>query len=150
MNNLLIEIGTEDLPSNMLTVLINKFTNNISFELNKFNIKYIKIMNFFSSRRLAIIVLMNIFSLRNIISSKYFLLIYKLSKNKHNTNNNISNYISCILSNKYKLRSKCFIANMLFAIANTAINNIKIPNMMRWGNNNMHFVRPVNNIIVLL
>ncbi|MCV2518573.1 MAG: glycine--tRNA ligase subunit beta [Candidatus Lightella neohaematopini] len=150
MNNLLIEIGTEDLPSNTLTVLINKLTNNISCELKKFNIKYIKIIKFFSSRRLAIIVLINIFSLKNIISSKYFLLIYKLAKNKQNINNNISNYVSCILSNKYKLHSKYFITNILFAIVHTAISNIKVPNMMRWGDNNMYFVRPVNNIIVLL
>ncbi|MCV2525948.1 MAG: glycine--tRNA ligase subunit beta [Candidatus Lightella neohaematopini] len=150
MNNLLIEIGTEDLPSDMLTVLIDKLTNNVSCELNKFNIKYIKIIKFFSSRRLAIIVLINIFSLKNIISSKYFLLIYKLAKNKHNVNNNISNYVNYILTNKYKLRSKYFITNILFAIVHTAINNIKVPNMMRWGNDNMYFVRPVNNIIVLL
>ncbi|MCV2499789.1 MAG: glycine--tRNA ligase subunit beta [Candidatus Lightella neohaematopini] len=150
MNNLLIEIGTEDLPSNILTVLIDKLANNVSCELNKFNIRYIKIIKFFSSRRLAIIVLINIFSLRNIISSKYFLLIYKLAKNKHNINNNISNYINYILSNKYELRSKYFITNILFAVVKTAISNIKVPNMMHWGNNNMYFVRPVNNIIILL
>ncbi|MCV2531286.1 MAG: glycine--tRNA ligase subunit beta [Candidatus Lightella neohaematopini] len=151
MNNLLIEIGTEELPSTILTVLISKLINNIVHELNKFNIKYTKIMKFFSSRRLAIIILIDIFSLRNIVSSKYFLSLYELVKNKYNTkNSNIYNYIICITSNKYKLRSKYFVANMLFALIKTSISNVKVPNMMHWGNNNMYFVRPVNSIIILL
>ncbi|MCV2528786.1 MAG: glycine--tRNA ligase subunit beta [Candidatus Lightella neohaematopini] len=151
INSLLIEIGTEELPSNMLTVLINKLINNISYELNRFDVRYIKIIRFFSSRRLAIIILINIFSLRNIINSKYFLLLYKLVQNKDNTkNNSIYNYTNYILNNKYKLRSKYFITNMIFNMIKTSIEIIKVPNMMYWNNNNLYFVRPINNITVLL
>ncbi|MCV2525720.1 MAG: glycine--tRNA ligase subunit beta, partial [Candidatus Lightella neohaematopini] len=150
-NSLLIEIGTEDLPSNILTILIDKLINNISYELNRFDVKYIKIIRFFSSRRLAIIMLINIFSLRNIINSKYFLLLYKLVQNKDNIkNSSIYNYTNYILNNKYKLRSKYFITNMIFNMIKTSIELIKVPNMMHWNNNNLRFVRPINNITILL
>lgn len=107
----LVEIGTEELPANLLKKLTKIFFNNISTYLLKYSINYEKIIWFATSRRIAVKVI------------------------------NID---------KYKLYKKNKIKKILIDTVKSSIEKIKIFNKMSWGGGDFSFIRPINNITIIL
>lgn len=163
--NFLIEIGTEELPSNLLRKTSECFLKNFSDELKIKKFKYEKITWFATPRRIALkIKNLHIHPLNDEVK-KYnipFNTIFdenkqltdfgKKLKNKYN----INKYKKVIINNKiylsYILYKKSFdIENLFSIIIKRALLKISFSKFMQWDNiKEKRFIRPIRNIVVLL
>ncbi|QQG46809.1 MAG: glycine--tRNA ligase subunit beta [Candidatus Azosocius agrarius] len=155
-NNLLIEIGTEELPPNQILNLSKSFIQNISKNIKKHNINFNKIKQFYTPRRIAIILYdipTNTKEINNIIKGPKknspkdiitkFIKIHNLKINDLKTKiyKNEEYYIY------EKIITKKKTLNLLSTIIKDSIYEIHIYKKMRWSNIEKPFVRPVKWII---
>ncbi|QIQ41739.1 MAG: glycine--tRNA ligase subunit beta [Buchnera aphidicola (Microlophium carnosum)] len=163
---LLIEIGTEELPSRLLWKISLSFHENFTEELNSYNILYKKINHFSTPRRLALKVI-------DIDTTDQF--IEKTNrgpsiKNTYDKNGCLTkaaiswlknfginiNQASRLKNEKgewllYRTRKKQEKIELLIPkITEIALKNISIKKSMRWEIHNQKFFRPIRNIVILL
>lgn len=163
---LLIEIGTEELPSKLLYNLSLCFYKNFTYELNWHNITYENIKHFSTPRRLALLVT-DIDTKEKIIEikkrgpsvtsafdknglpteaakcwSKHCgINIHEAERIK---NKNGEWLIFCQRKKQEKIEL------LLPNIIESALKKITFANTMRWTENNEKFSRPIRNIVILL
>ncbi|QCI21306.1 glycine--tRNA ligase subunit beta [Buchnera aphidicola (Hyperomyzus lactucae)] len=163
---LLIEIGTEELPSRLLSRTSLHFYNNFIKELNYFNIKYKNIEYFSTPRRLALKII-------DLDTKDRFIDVKKRGPSiadAYNINNTpteaairwakncgINVHEASHLKTKkgswlfYHIRKKQENIELLIPkITESALKKISIEKTMRWDINNEKFSRPIRNIVILL
>ncbi|QCO70705.1 glycine--tRNA ligase subunit beta [Buchnera aphidicola] len=163
---LLIEIGTEELPSRLLYKISSYFHENFVKKLNFYNISYKDIRCFSTPRRLALKVI-------DIDTTDKFIEITKRGPSiVHAYDQNGSLTQTAIrwlkhfeininethrLKNEkgewllYKTKKKQEKIELLIPkITESALKNIFIKKYMRWEKNNQKFFRPIRNIVILL
>ncbi|WP_395479985.1 glycine--tRNA ligase subunit beta [Candidatus Curculioniphilus buchneri] len=162
----LAEIGTEELPPKMLRTLAENFSTHIIDELNSNNISHGEVHWFASPQRLAIKVtaLSNAqtdmhFEKRGPSITKAFDSNGKPTKATKSWANaygiNIDQAERLITDSGewlvYRARMKGqLVQTLLFNIVNKALSKLKIKKMMRWGDKNIKFIRPVHTVTLLL
>ncbi|AZP36334.1 Glycine--tRNA ligase beta subunit [Candidatus Annandia adelgestsuga] len=127
----LVEIGTEELPAKILKKIAKNFYLNICKYLNKNNISYKKIIWFATSRRIAVKII-------NINKNNL-----NIKKKKKIDKINNKNYNKLYIKKKY-------IKKILLNIIKCSIEEINLPNKMRWGYGKNYFIRPIKNITIIL
>ncbi|QCI22018.1 glycine--tRNA ligase subunit beta [Buchnera aphidicola] len=163
---LLIEIGTEELPSRFLHKISSCFFENVKKDLKYYNFSYKKIKYFFTPRRLALTILDIDTSDKTFnINKKGPSILDSYDKNGRPTNiaNNWAkhcginiNEASCLKNKKgewlvfKKIQKREKIEILLPEIIETALKKISIPKSMRWEFTNQKFSRPIRNIVMLL
>lgn len=161
-HDLLVELGTDELPFKILKKLGLDFFNYIKTELNKNSICFNTIQWFASPRHLAV-------TAKILIDEQNLYQKYKDYYNHYdcinghsdisNTELNVSN--SCLLFNHKKqlykndvfennyIQNKNF-KNLLLKVIHNTLERLVHYEMMRWGTLNISFIRPVNTIIILV
>lgn len=163
---LLIEIGTEELPSRFLCEISSYFYENFTRELIFYNIKYEKIQHFSTPRRLALKII-------DIDTTEKFIEIKKIGpsiKNAYNKNGLLTeaairwskhcginiNQASRLKNTKgewllYRMKKKQEKIDVLLPkMIESSLKKIPINKSMRWEENNQKFSRPIRNIVILL
>ncbi|BGI51059.1 MAG: glycine--tRNA ligase subunit beta [Arsenophonus endosymbiont of Ceratovacuna japonica] len=163
----LVEIGTEELPPKALRCLGESFSINFKYQLEQVKLKYNEIFWYASSRRLALKVINLVINQNNFKSEKYkstvdkiFNIINKCTKStKDIINNNVINIdqIKHSLTNKdiylfnYETNEINLIQQaLLISMVVNALNKLPIPKLMRWGDKEIQFVRPVHTLTIML
>ncbi len=168
IGNLLIEIYTEELPINNLNNVAKDFIKYISKFLLLNNFNYLKIISYFSLRRISCIIYnLNYYQNLNFNKIKIYGPKIKLNENYSylykknilswckykNINLNILKYkdINNIRIFYYykkinKKNIKYFIKKFLLIILCKLRKN---NNFIRWGKDNYYFIRPIKNIVIM-
>ncbi|WP_343152940.1 glycine--tRNA ligase subunit beta [Buchnera aphidicola] len=127
----LFELGTEELPSNILQNLSESFFNNFKKLLTVYHIKYEKIFLFTTPRRIAIkLYLLNNENYYSFSEEKKLIDSLDTSIKKKNDPKNIIYFLSKII--------------------NFSIKKIISSKLMKWDSNEYRFYRPVRNVLALL
>tara|TARA_R110000868_G_scaffold91080_2_gene252648 strand:- start:5091 stop:7208 length:2118 start_codon:yes stop_codon:yes gene_type:complete len=164
--NLLFEIGTEELPTHSLGLLINSLVSNLEAELAKNKLAYSAIKSFVTPRRLAVII-------KDLINSQedYEVKLYgpkvKVAFDQDNNPTKaalgfakkcgaveiaeleqaeVKGELTLAYSKVHKGKST---KELLPDIFSQAINKLLIKKPMRWGNHSYSFVRPVHWLLML-
>ncbi len=163
--NLLIELGTEELPPKSLRKLAESFASNIEAELNKAELTFEKVNWLASPRRLAVVV-------TNLVATQADKIVEKRGPavNVAFDENGVatkaaqgwarSNGITVeeaerLVTDKgewllFKSAVKGQHINSLIpAIAESALAKLPIAKPMRWGNTSTQFIRPVHTVTML-
>lgn len=162
----LVEIGTEELPAKELKNITLIFYENFSNELKKNNVSYKKINHFSTPRRLALqIVEIDTLEKKQKITKKGPAIKYAFDQKGNPTiaANNWAKNCKINLDQAQRLKNKkgewliyCTekkqkkIELLLPIITEIALKNINIHSNMRWEENNLRFIRPIRNIVMLL
>ncbi|MXP51419.1 glycine--tRNA ligase subunit beta [Pantoea sp. SoEX] len=162
---LIVEIGTEELPPKMLYGLAQLFYENIIAELKVFQLVYKKVIWFASPRRLALKVMhLNTYQVDRVIEKRGPKLTeaFDIKGNiteKANTWIHFNKVPISELETLYTTKGEWLICRkiikgkktnlLLPEIIEKAIKKISIPKLMRWGENNIKFIRPVHTITIL-
>jgi len=165
-NDLLIEIGTEELPPKSLKRLIDSLAASFEQGLNSAQLQFGSIQSFATPRRLALLVV----DLSNSQPSQNFVkrgpsLKAALDDDGNPTKAVLGFMRSCGLTSIDDLQKEetekgtwlvyksekagAQIEALLPEILRTAINKLPIDRKMRWGANRIEFVRPVQWIVAL-
>ncbi|HFL8794687.1 MAG TPA: glycine--tRNA ligase subunit beta [Candidatus Azosocius sp. HAIN] len=157
-NNLLIEIGIEELPANQILNLSNSFIQQILKNIQKNKINLQKIKRFYTPRRISIILynvekytkekkiiikgpeINNSNEIINIFLKNHNIIINDLKTTKH------KNKEYYIYENIIKKKN---ILKLLPQIIKNSISEIHIPKKMKWGEIDKYFIRPINWIIAI-
>ncbi|AEO08495.1 glycyl-tRNA synthetase beta chain [Buchnera aphidicola str. Ak (Acyrthosiphon kondoi)] len=163
---LLIEIGTEELPSRLLSKISLCFYENFIRELNSYNITYKSIKHFSTPRRLAL-------KITDIDTTDKFIEIKKRGPsilNSYDKNGFLTEAAICWLKHcKININQASHLKNekgewllykkikkqenterLIPKITELALKKIFIKKAMRWEENNQKFFRPIRNIVILL
>ncbi len=163
--DLLIEIGTEELPPKALLKLINAFWENISDQLNSLNLEFNGYRTFATPRRLAVLMQgLDEKQENRIITKKGPGIKAAYDKEGNPSKAALGFAKSCgiefdqlqtIKSDKGEWLSYQLTENgktihqLLPNIVETSLDKLPIPKRMRWGNSSVSFVRPVHWIVLL-
>jgi glycyl-tRNA synthetase beta chain len=163
--NLLIELGTEELPPKSLKKLAESFKQNIHDELSKCGFEFDSIASYATPRRLAVVV-------KNCAGTQPDSHVEKrgpavISAFDDNGNPTRAaqgwakgNGINVAQASRLKtdkgewlfyvaeVKGKA-LEEVLQVILQTAVNRLPIPKPMRWGSSSAEFIRPVHTICVL-
>jgi len=164
--NLLVEIGTEELPYKKLNNLSILLEKNITKILIEQEIKFENIKNFITPRRFSIIINGLPFKQKDKIEIKKGPNI-KIAFDKNDTpkkptieflklyNINIKDVIK--ITNKKgtwlffkKIIPGKLISNIIADIIEKSLKNLNFQKPMRWGLNNISFIRPIHWYIIML
>ncbi len=163
--NLLIELGTEELPPKSLRKLAESFASNIEAELNKAELTFEKVSWLASPRRLAVVV-------TNLVATQADKVVEKRGPavNVAFDDNGVatkaaqgwarSNGITVeeaerLVTDKgewllFKSEVKGqHINDLIPAIAESALAKLPIAKPMRWGSESTQFIRPVHTVTML-
>lgn len=162
----LIEIGTEELPSKILKNIILIFYKNVIDELNSNNILYKKINYFSTPRRLALqIIELDTSEKINEKIKKGPAIKNAFDKNGNPTQAAYYWAKNCKINLNQAQRLKTQkgewiihriqekqekIELLIPKIIEKILKKINIKNTMRWETNNLRFIRPIRNIVMLL
>ncbi|PPI88355.1 glycine--tRNA ligase subunit beta [Candidatus Pantoea edessiphila] len=162
---LLVEIGTEELPPKILRNLAKLFLDYVTIELKLFRLSYEKVFWFASPRRLAIKVInLQIQQLDRIIEKRGPILanafdlngdMTKETKNWITNNNIISSKIETLRNIKgewlfvRKIVKGQKTELLIPIIIEKTLKKISAPKLMRWGDNNIKFIRPIHTITII-
>ncbi|GBU10216.1 glycine tRNA synthetase beta subunit [Gammaproteobacteria bacterium] len=163
--DLLIEVGCEELPPKSLKILAEAFVNTITQELKDLNLSFGRVHEYCTPRRLAVLI--------EALESKQQ--DHTLEKKGPPVNAGMRDGTatpallgfakSCGVDVAHLQISKTDkgewysltqavtgkqTAKLIPAILEKALNNLPIPKKMRWGDNNFAFVRPVRSLILML
>ena len=163
--DLLIEIGTEELPPKALQRLSNAFTKGVSAGLNEANLTFAEVQSFAAPRRLAIL-------LRDVAETQPDSDVQKKGpavKAAFDENGEPSKAAqgfarSCgvevadldrmdtpkgewLVFNAHEKGKH--LSELLPQIVTQSLNKLPIPKRMRWGASNVEFVRPVKWVVML-
>jgi len=163
--NLLIELGTEELPPKSLRQLAESFASNVEAELQKSDFSFEKVSWFASPRRLAIVI-------TNLAASQADKVVEKRGPAvsvAFDADGNVtkaaqgwarSNGITVeqaerLVTNKgewllfkAEVKGKA-VAEVIPSIAADALAKLPIPKPMRWGATTTQFIRPVHTVCML-
>jgi glycyl-tRNA synthetase beta chain len=157
--NLLVEIGTEELPPKSLRSLSLAFKENVEAELNKLELEYDQVRSYASPRRLAVYVTQLASAQRDKTVEKRGPSISAAFDKEGNPTKAAegwarSNGIAIDraerlktekgewLLHRAKVRGKS-IAELVPGLAQRALSRLPIPKPMRWGASDIEFIRPV-------
>ncbi len=165
VRDLLIEIGTEELPPKALLKLINAFNQNVAAELQKAELSFSKIEQFASPRRLALIISdLEEQQADKQIDRRGPALQAAFDENGEPTQAALGFAKSCgidinevekIENEKgawlyFQITQKGLETKDLIAdIVQTALHKLPIPKRMRWADLDAQFVRPVHWAVLL-
>lgn len=165
-DNLLIEIGTEELPPKALRTLAESFVNNFCEELDKAELSYSKAHWYAAPRRLALYVEQlalaqqdKVVEKRGPAVSSAFDAEGKPTKAAEGwaRGNGISvAEAERLVTDKGEWllhRAKVegvTTESLIPAMAQRALDKLPIPKPMRWGSNKTQFIRPVHTVTMLL
>jgi len=164
--DLLIELGTEELPPKALLKLISAFKENLTSELKQAELSFKEINSYASPRRLALIVTeLDTQQADKEIDRRGPPLQAAFDENGEPTKAALGFAQSCNISiNEVEkiendkgawlffkvlqkgLETKALLPDMI----RNALNKLPIPKRMRWGNLDSQFVRPVHWLVILL
>lgn len=165
-NTLLVEIGTEEIPSRFLREISEQFYKNMKKQLEFYNIQYENIQSFFTPRRLALKILKidtteKIFKIHK--KGPSILHAYDKFGAPTKTANNWAKHYgikleeAIIIKNKKGRWLSCEIikkqekVTLLFPkIIEKSLEDIFLLKPMRWEIEGKKFVRPIRNIVILL
>ena len=158
-HDLLLELGTEELPPKLLSKLSESLKSNIVDELKKINISSASVVAFATPRRLAV-------SIKELQSKQKDQIIEKKGPSTQSPEMAIKGFAkSCGVDlsqlEKKQLGGKEYyfyskeeagqnISSLLPKIIESSIKNIPITRAMKWGSSDYSFVRPVHWLVVLL
>jgi glycyl-tRNA synthetase beta chain len=165
MNDLLVEIGTEELPPKSLSELVEAFAQGIEKGLQKAKLSFAKIEEYATPRRLAVLV-------TDLVSKQQDQIIERRGPAWQNAFDNkgkptkatLGFAKSCGAEIKdlkkletekgawvfYKQRQPGVAAVKLIPeIVTQALKTLPIPRMMRWGAGDVEFVRPVHWVVMM-
>lgn len=162
----LVEIGTEELPPKTLRFLAQAFCTNFSTELDNAKISYGKVIWFATPRRLALKVLtIDSFQAYSNIEKRGPAIAQAFDANGNPTKAANSWAYDCgitineadrLVTNQGKwlvyraLVKGQMTENLLCNITTIALAKLPIPKMMRWGDKDVQFIRPVHTVTMLL
>ncbi len=165
-NTFLVEIGTEELPPKILRSLAVSFSKNFKNQLKQANIYYGKVLSYASPRRLGLKVNNLIVDQFDSKTNKRYKTISHIFDDKDKLTDESKNLdISCRIPIK---EDECLVANNVESLfykavkkgygveeifvnmVSNALNALIIQKLMRWGSNEIQFVRPVHTLIMLL
>ncbi|WP_343128274.1 glycine--tRNA ligase subunit beta [Buchnera aphidicola (Takecallis taiwana)] len=162
----LLELNIEEIPSQQIRKIAHQCYIVCNNELKKYNILFSKIIMFESPRRIALIIkklnakpiintiqcrgpaIKYAFNSQGLLTHaalkwlKKFNITLKQTKNIHTDKGSWLCY-------QYNTET-IPIQNILINIVNIIIQNIHTPKSMSWNNDNIKFIRPIRNIILLL
>lgn len=164
--DLLFELGTEELPPKALKNMAKSLKESLKSQLTKENINYGSIEDFASPRRLAVII-------KNIEKKQQDKKIIRFGpsigaafKDGKATPAAVGFAKSCGISDALKLETKMTdkgeklvfefeekgvsVSKLIEPILKKALKNLPIPKMMRWGDHDFSFVRPVHWVLLIL
>lgn len=163
--DLLIEIGTEELPPKALLSLANSFQQEVKKGLDKNKLAFTDIEVFATPRRLGLIVKMLQSKQEDLIVEKLGPAIQAAFDNEGKPTKAAEGFArSCGVAvnelsqkNDGKVTKLLFSANregkatstLIPSIINDALNLLPIPKRMRWGSSRVEFVRPVHWVVLL-
>lgn len=164
-NNLLIEIGTEELPPKSLKQFAEAFAENVKQKLIAAEFNFSEIKEFATPRRLALLV-QQLDQQQTDRSIERRGPALRAAYDEHNkptkalegflrSCNIIADQVEKLetaqgswLIYRYQERGKT-IQEFLPTVVNEALNELPIPKPMRWNNGDTQFVRPVHWIVML-
>tara|TARA_R110001583_G_scaffold2536_10_gene18314 strand:- start:40711 stop:42777 length:2067 start_codon:yes stop_codon:yes gene_type:complete len=163
--NLLIELGTEELPPKSLRQLAESFASNVEAELNKAELTFDKVSWLASPRRLAVVVTnLNATQADKIVEKRGPAVnvafdesgvATKAAQGWARSNGITVEEAERLVTDKgewllFKSSVKGQHINTLIpAIAATALTKLPIAKPMRWGSENTQFIRPVHTVTML-
>lgn len=164
-NNLLIEIGTEELPPKALRQLAQAFADNFSAGLTKAELSYQQVNWYAAPRRLALIISELPEQAPDKIVEKRGPAIRAAFDNEGQPTKAAlgwarSNGIEVAQAERLKTdkgewllhRAEVkgqHINDLVPQLTNEALAKLPIPKRMRWGNNSIQFIRPVHTVTML-
>jgi glycyl-tRNA synthetase beta chain len=164
-NNLLFEIGLEDLPARNLNIFSEKIKNNIEKNLSKNKITFDSINNFYTNIRLVFVV--NNIPKKIILEKKLikgpplnicfdkkvptktglgFAKKYNVDIKKLSTKEIDGNKYLFFEQPEITINTK----DKLSEVLENSISNIEDQKEMRWGDSNTSFIRPIRWLLLLL
>ncbi len=163
--NLLIELGTEELPPKSLRKLAQAFAENMQIELKKVELSFVKIDWLASPRRLAVVITDLVDAQADkIVEKRGPALSMAFTKDGTPTkaaqgwakSNSISvDQAERLVTDKgewllfkSEVKGKS-IADLLPKVVAEALSKLPIPKPMRWGSSNIQFIRPVHTLCIL-
>ncbi|MBK4765381.1 MAG: glycine--tRNA ligase subunit beta [Pantoea sp. Brub] len=163
---LLVEIGTEELPAKELRKIAEELFKQISLQLNFLNLYYENIYWFATPRRLAIKVNnVSIFQPNYIVEKKgpsvkdafnsdgSITLATKMWANNNKIPISEIDILNTNKGNWVIYRKETIgkhISLLLPSIINNSLKNLSKFKFMRWGSNDLQFIRPIHTISILL
>lgn len=163
--SLLLEIGTEDIPARFLTSAIQQLKENSELILKENHIKFFGIKTYGTPRRLAVIA-DGIPLTQEDRSKEVFGPSKKIAFDKNGSptkaaigfansqgvsvesliikNKNSGEYVVAVIEEK-----GVHVRELLPEIFKRIVFSIHLPKSMRWGNNNIRFVRPIHWLLAL-
>ena len=163
--NLLIELGTEELPPKSLRQLAESFASNVEAELQKAELTFEKVSWLASPRRLAIVVTNLAASQADKVVEKRGPAVNvafddagnatKAAQGWARSNGITVEQAERLVTNKGEwLLFKAEVtgkkvADLIPAIAAEALAKLPIPKPMRWGSTTTQFIRPVHTVCML-
>ncbi|WP_457914667.1 glycine--tRNA ligase subunit beta [Candidatus Hartigia pinicola] len=163
----LVEIGTEELPPKSLRILTQSFTENFTTELDNADISHGEISWFATPRRLALKVAdLSTFQPDHEIKKLGPTILAAFGPDGQPTKAAVSWARSvgitidkakhfrtdkgiCFLCHHEKIKGRA-VSELLLEMVRRSLVKLPIPKLMRWGDKNIYFVRPVHTIILLL
>ena len=165
MNDLLIEIGTEELPPNSVQELVRDFARGVELGLQKAKLNFKETKSYATPRRLAVLVKGLINKQKDqIIERRGPSLQAAFDKQGKPTKATLGFAKSCGAQIKdlakretekgawvfYKQKQAgVATVNLIPEIVSQSLKTLPIPRMMRWGDGDVEFVRPVHWVIML-
>ena len=165
LSSLLLEIGTEDVPARFLPSAIQQMKENSEAIFKESNIKFSAIKTYGSPRRFAMIA-EGLPVMQEDISKEVFGPSKKIAFDENGKptkaatgfansqgvsveslvikNNDKGEYVVAVIEEKGAL-----VRELLPEILKKIVLSIHLPKSMRWGNNNMRFVRPIRWLLAL-
>jgi glycyl-tRNA synthetase beta chain len=163
--NLLIELGTEELPPKSLKKLSESFTKNIQDELSRSGFEFDSIASFAAPRRLAVVVKNCTGTQPDSTVEKRGPAVTSAFDNDGRPTRAAQGWAkgnSIDVSQASRLKSDkgewlLYVAevkgkalnDLLQDILQTAVDKLPIPKPMRWGSSSAEFIRPVHTLCVM-
>lgn len=163
--NLLIEIGTEELPPKSLRQLAQAFADNLEVELKKADLSFASVYWLASPRRLALMVKeLNSGQADKIVEKRGPAVSVafdgsgeptKAAQGWARSNGIMVEQAERLITDKGEwllFKSNAIgkaVSQLIPEIAATALTNLPIAKPMRWGNSNIQFIRPVHTVTML-
>jgi len=163
--NLLIELGTEELPPKSLRQLAESFASNVEAELNKADLAFEKVSWLASPRRLALVITKLADAQADKVVEKRGPAVNvafdaegnatKAAQGWARSNGITVEQAERLVTNKgewllFKAEVKGKkVAELIPAIAAEALAKLPIPKPMRWGATSTQFIRPVHTVCML-
>ena len=164
-DDLLVEIGTEELPPKALSRLSQAFSNNIRQGLESLNLEFSAVRQFATPRRLAVIVEGLVNKQADRVVQKRGPALQAAYDKEGNPSKAAAGFArSCgvefdqlqtmetgkgsWLVHEYKEKGRA-VKDLIGEVVSQALDQLPIPKRMRWGASEVEFVRPIHWLVIL-